>query len=137
MYYEDCSLLLVAVAGEEPVWMSRWARSYPLVYHIACVADARAAIWADGIQSAFTQVDDAVCVVAYGAGTVAVAAWYARLSLREQKRVKAVILVSPPPVLWQTSAGDWGSLYFQCRTAWVVGAQETAALWAANAAAVT
>lgn len=133
MYTEDFTLLLVRDAAEPPMWTEHWARSYPLVQSVACAAGETAAEWRDAVQAAFDAADGAVCVAAYGAATAAVAAWYAHLALTAQKRVRAVILVSPPQEVW--TARDWRYPRFQCRAAWVVAADAAERGWAENTAA--
>lgn len=120
---EDMSLWLLRDAAAPEMWLDRWAVSYPLVAQQSVAAsdgiDAWqrqcAAVWA-GIRS------EAVMVVAHGCAALAWLAWLYQSDIQAQRRLKAVMLVSPEQAAWQEDAAH--SLLrarSPCPTALVIG----------------
>ena len=50
---QDLTLLLVRDAAEPEMWIDIWARSYPLVQQVSCVADEGIAQWQSKINTAW------------------------------------------------------------------------------------
>lgn len=121
---EDLYLLIVRDADHAEAWTDVWERSYPLALTLDCRATDPDARWQENI-AALVPPQGKLVLAACGAGACAAAAWYGRGSLREQKRVAAVILVSPPHGLWRARRLD--KVRFACRTAWVADGEDDAA----------
>lgn len=94
---EDLTLFLIRDAAEGAMWIDRWALSYPMVAGAECGGGQPFADQQQAVARSFAQICGGhVMVVAYGAGAAAFVAWYARLGLVAQRRIKGVILVDPP-----------------------------------------
>lgn len=141
---QDLTLLLVRDAAEPEMWIDIWARSYPLVQQVSCVADEGIAQWQSKINTAWQLIPGQAMIVAHGAGVPAVMAWQFQNSMRSQQRIRGMILVSP----LQSACMDdeWHTLKrarTNCKAALVIGqdenplcptdwASDTATIWQAR-----
>lgn len=140
---EDLTLLLVHDTEEPPLWIERWAVSYPVVLQAEVSRSQSIGEWQRNIQTAFAQNRSRhIAVVAHGAGVSAVLAWLYQADVNVQKTVCNLILVSPLPEAFPDDAvHTLQRVRCHCRTALVIAesggcdrqwAQEKAALWNAR-----
>ncbi|MCD0229060.1 hypothetical protein LN378_29995, partial [Enterobacter hormaechei subsp. steigerwaltii] len=73
---EDLTLWLIRDAGEDQMWIDRWAISYPVVQMSEASAGQSIGEWQAGLRTAFERIRGKyVAVVAHGAGAAAFLAW--------------------------------------------------------------
>lgn len=93
---EDLTLILIRDAGEEEMWIDRWALSYPVVRTAEVSAAQDIPAWQRQIQTAFDHLPGRnAAVVAHGAGVSAWLAWLYTADTATLKRIKNMMLVSP------------------------------------------
>ncbi|MCF7521891.1 alpha/beta hydrolase [Neisseria sp. ZJ106] len=140
---EDLTLFLVRDAAEPPMWLDRWAASYPQVQITEVSAAQTIAQWQQQIAAAFQAVKGRhIAVVAHGSGVAAWLAWLYQADMLTQKRLCNMILVSPKPeTFYQDEVHTLQRVRCPCRTALVIGnsgdcdrqwAQQHADLWRAR-----
>lgn len=139
---EDLTLFLIRDAAEGPMWIDRWAVSYPVVALAECAASQTVAEQRAVLGRVFARICSGnVMVVAHGAGAAAFAAWYATLGVLDQRRIKGIILAAPQQQACAAEAVRHVRL--MCRkAALVIGendrlcprrwAEQQAALWGAR-----
>lgn len=122
---QDLTLLLAGDAAETEMWADEWVRSYPGSRLLKCAAADGAAVWQQQLAQAWVQTGSGkVVLVGFGAGALACAAWYYQADFSVQKRLAAVILVSPLQADFDAAAAEgqaWCVCRFQGKTALVVG----------------
>ncbi|XXQ68834.1 alpha/beta hydrolase [Neisseriaceae bacterium B1] len=100
---ENISLLLAYESPAMPLWMERWAYSYPTV-GICSVSvshelsgSLKIQTWQHQIAQTFQQFppEDQIFIVAHGTAANAVIAWYYQTDIGTQKRIAGIMLVSP------------------------------------------
>ncbi len=140
---EDLTLLLVHDTEVPPLWMERWAVSYPIMLQAEVSRSQSVREWQQAVQTAFAAHQSRhVAVVAHGAGVSAVLAWLYQADVNVQKTVCNIILVSPLPEAFPDDAGHTlQRVRCHCRAALVIGqsgdcpldwAQEKALRWNAR-----
>lgn len=97
MNLESQTLLLIRDKHMPEMWIDRWAVSYPVVHMLEISGSLHAQQWQNQIQQAVDtlEVNEKLVIVAHGVGANAVGVWYYGASILIQRRIKAIILVSP------------------------------------------
>lgn len=141
---EDMTLLLVRDAAEPPMWIDRWAVSYPIVQTAEVARNGGIAHWQQQLAETWSQIrSDSVAVVAHGAGVSAWLAWFYQADMVSRRRVNNVILVSPFEQAFPDDAEHtFQRVRINCRAALVLGehdngcsenwARQRAMLWQAR-----
>ena len=135
---EDLTLFLLRDADEADMWIDRWLVSYPIVAHAECRASQTLAEQRQQVAQAFAGIDsENVMAVAHGAAVASFMAWYGSLSMREQRRIKGVLLVAPVQSACQSDSVRY--VHLMCgKAALVIGEQDPhcPSDWAAEQAAL-
>lgn len=140
---EDLTLLLIGETDVPPMWLDRWALSYPLVRRADVSPTQGIAAWQRVVGEAFAQTHGCkVAVVAHGAGVSAFLAWLYQADILAQKALCNIILVSPRLQAFPDDAcHTLQRARCPCRAALVIGenedcgrewAQQHADLWRAR-----
>lgn len=100
--WDDDDVYLLTVpgwGGSGPQhWQTRWERLYPLALRVEqgdWLYPERDA-WMAAVGEAVASCDGRVVIAAHSLGCHAAVEWFTRASLREQRRVKGLLLVAPP-----------------------------------------
>ncbi|WP_037586441.1 alpha/beta hydrolase [Stenoxybacter acetivorans] len=103
---EDLALWLIRDADEtSEMWLDRWQVSYPSSFLSQASAMQTAAQWQRLLQGDADRINaQNIMVVAHGIGALAWLAWWYQSDILTQKRVRAVMLVSPPQAICQQEA---------------------------------
>ena len=87
---EDLNLLLIRDAAEAPMWLDRWAVSYPSVHTLSVNAHDSIATWQAAVTEAWGNTNrHTVAVVAHGSGALALMAWLYQADILTQKALRA------------------------------------------------
>ena len=102
---EDLTLWLIRDAGEDQMWIDRWAVSYPVVQMSEVSAGQSIGEWQAGLQTAFERIQGRhIAVVAHGAGAAAFLAWLYRADILTRKKIANIILVPQHPDIFSDDA---------------------------------
>lgn len=141
---EDLTLLLIRDATEAPMWLDRWAVSYPTVRLVEIQPSDTLAHWQQHIQHSWHSIDSQnVAIVAHGAGVSGCLAWLYQTDILTQQRLRHIMLVAPLPALMpDDDCHTLQRVRCHCPTALVIGendpycsqawAQQHAQLWRAK-----
>lgn len=140
---EDLTLWLIRDAGEDQMWIDRWAISYPVVQMSEASAGQSIGEWQAGLRTAFERIRGKyVAVVAHGAGAAAFLAWLYQADILTRKKIANIILVPQRPDIFPDDAEHtFQRVRCPCRAALVVPehgavphgwAQKQADLWNAR-----
>lgn len=100
---EDLTLWLIRDAGEDQMWIDRWAISYPVVQMSEASAGQSIGEWQAGLRTAFERIRGKyVAVVAHGAGAAAFLAWLYQADILTRKKIANIILVPQRPDIFPT-----------------------------------
>ena len=119
---EDLTLWLIRDAGEDQMWIDRWAISYPVVQMSEVSAGQSIGEWQAGLQTAFERIQGRhIAVVAHGAGAAAFLAWLYRADILTRKKIANIILVPQRPDIFSDDAEHtFRRVRCPCRAALVV-----------------
>lgn len=119
---EDLTLWLIRDAGEDQMWIDRWAVSYPVVQMSEASAGQSIGEWRAGLQTAFERIQGRhIAVVAHGAGAAAFLAWLYRADILTRKKISNIILVPQRPDIFSDDAEHtFQRVRCPCRAALVV-----------------
>ena len=134
---EDLTLFLLRDADEAEMWIDRWLVSYPIVAYAECRISQSPAEQQQQVAKVFAGiVSDNVMVVAHGAAVAAFMGWYGTLTMLQQRRMRAVMLVAPVQSACRSDAVRYVRLVC-AKAALVMGEQDNdcPADWAAEQAA--
>ena len=99
---EDLNLLLIRDAAEAPMWLDRWALSYPTVHTLSVNAHDNIETWQAAVAEAWSGTNrHTVAVVAHGSGALALMAWLFQADILTQKALRATILAAPSQHAWR------------------------------------
>lgn len=102
---EDLTLWLIRDAGEDQMWIDRWAISYPVVQMSEASAGQSIGEWQAGLRTAFERIRGKyVAVVAHGAGAAAFLAWLYQADILTRKKIANIILVPQRPDIFPDDA---------------------------------
>ena len=102
---EDLNLLLIRDAAKAPMWLDRWAVSYPSVHTLSVNAHDSIATWQAAVAEAWGNTNrHTVAVVAHGSGALALMAWLYQADILTQKALRATILAAPSQSAWHEDA---------------------------------
>lgn len=102
---EDLTLWLIRDAGEDQMWIDRWAVSYPVVQMSEASAGQSIGEWQAGLRTAFERIRGKyVAVVAHGAGAAAFLAWLYQADILTRKKIANIILVPQRPDIFPDDA---------------------------------
>lgn len=121
-YLENIRLILIRDESEPPMWLDRWAVSYPMVHTIDVSGSQTITHWQTQLSGSLKTLshDEQWVLVAHGAGANALVAWYCTTNTAMQKRVVVIILVAPIQALCQDDAmHTFQRVRFNCPTALV------------------
>ncbi|HEZ6726968.1 TPA: alpha/beta hydrolase [Neisseria meningitidis] len=119
---EDLTLWLIRDAGEDQMWIDRWAISYPVVQMSEASAGQSIGEWQAGLRTAFERIRGKyVAVVAHGAGAAAFLAWLYQADILTRKKIANIILVPQRPDIFPDDAEHtFQRVRCPCRAALVV-----------------
>lgn len=119
---EDLTLWLIRDAGEDQMWIDRWAISYPVVQMSEASAGQSIGEWQAGLRTAFERIRGKyVAVVAHGAGAAAFLAWLYQADILTRKKIANIILVPQHPDIFSDDAEHtFQRVRCPCRAALVV-----------------
>lgn len=120
---EDLCLWLLRDAAAPSMWLDRWAVSYPLVAQQSVAVAGGIDLWQRQCAAVWADIrSEAVMVVAHGCAALAWLAWLYQSDISSQRRLQAVMLVSPEQSAWQDDAAHslWRARS-PCPTALVIG----------------
>lgn len=136
---EELQLLLLRDAAEPPMWLDRWAQSYPTVIQCTASADQGLAQWQQCVEEAWQKTEGRpVMAVAHGCGVLALMAWVYQADIRTQKNLCGALLVAPVQAAWQEDrVHTLARARLNCPAALVVGKQDKQCphSWASDVAA--
>ncbi len=120
---EDLTLLIVRDADEPPMWLDRWAVSYPMVQTAEASRRQDIGTWQQSVQEAWAGVSsDNIAVVAHGSGVSAWLAWLYLADVNAQRRIRNMMLVSPlQSALPDDDCHTLQRVRCHCKTALVIG----------------
>lgn len=118
---EDLTLWLICAADDKPDWLDFWSACYPSV----CLSEigGEPETW---VRQLALPPGGNIAVAAYGAGTAAFAQWLFHADVPCRKKLKNIILVSPPPELADGLCADALRASCPCRAALVIGTGNSA-----------
>lgn len=119
---EDLTLWLIRDAGEDQMWIDRWAISYLVVQMSEASAGQSIGEWQAGLRTAFERIRGKyVAVVAHGAGAAAFLAWLYQADILTRKKIANIILVPQRPDIFPDDAEHtFQRVRCPCRAALVV-----------------
>ncbi len=92
-------------AGEDQMWIDRWAISYPVAQMSVAPAGQSIGEWQAGLRTAFERIrGNYVAVVAHGAGASAFLAWLYQADILIRKKIANIILVPQRPDIFPDDA---------------------------------
>ncbi|MDO4434182.1 MAG: alpha/beta hydrolase [Alysiella sp.] len=140
-YLADLTLLLLRDACEAPMWLDRWAISYPIVQMATVSGSQSVGKWRQIVAEAYARCgEQQIMLVAHGVAANAVLAWYYHSDVLVRKRIVGVLLVAPLQSLCCDEMEDaFERVRFNGKAALVVGqnddlcaldwARERAVMW--------
>lgn len=94
---ENIRLVLLRDEHAPPMWLDRWAHSYPTIARQSLSGSQNISQWQHTLNQTLNALpnDETLMLVAHGAAANALIAWYAQSSTAQQKRIAAIILAAP------------------------------------------
>lgn len=139
IFGKSVCLLAIYERQQRPQWLDNWLHGYPTSITQTVCAKHPVEQWQASIQAAYQTIDEDedIMLVAEGIGVNAAVCWYYQTPIWIQKRIAAMILVSPCDQHLSSQSHAFQAAYFNYPAALIMSPQnhQETLNWAKNQAA--